>query len=61
MNRRTLFLSIWYLLVERLMKFSFSQKQNKKIEYLPEKELPLIENKEEEETWGHFIDIDIYS
>lgn len=61
MNRRTLFLSIWYLLVERFMKFSFSQKQNKKIEYLPEKELPLIENKEEEETWGHFIDIDIYS
>ena len=61
MNRRTLFLSIWYLLVERLMKFSFSQKKKKKIEYLPEKELPLIENKEEEETWGHFIDIDIYS
>ena len=61
MNRRTLFLSIWYLLVERFMKFSFSRKENKKIEYLPEKELPLIENKEEEETWGHFIDIDIYS
>ena len=61
MNRRTLFLSIWYLLVERFMKFTFSQKQEKKIDYLPEKELLVIQNIEEEETWGHFIDIDIYS
>jgi hypothetical protein len=43
------------------MKFSFSQKQNKKIDSLSEKELLVIENTEEEETWGHFIDIDIYS
>jgi len=61
MNRRTLFISIWYLLVEIFMKFTFSQKYQKKIDYLPEKELPLIEDTEEEETWGHFIDIDIYS
>ena len=59
MNHRTLFISIWYLLVEIFMKFTFSQKYQKKIDYLPEKELPLIEDTEE--TWGHFIDIDIYS
>ena len=61
MIHRIFFFFVWYLLIERIMKFTFSQKPKKQIEYLPEKELPLIENTEEEETWGHFIDIDIYS
>lgn len=42
------------------MNFTTFQQDMKRLDYLP-KEEPFIDKNENEETWGHFIDIDIYS
>lgn len=60
MFRRTLFFSICYFFLKKIMNFTIFQQDMKRLDYLP-KEEPFIDKNENEETWGHFIDIDIYS
>ena len=56
MIHRNFFFRIWYFFLKKVMKFTIIHHDMKRLDYLP-KEDSFIER--DEETWGHFIDIDI--